>query len=76
MKENKAFYYYDQMVLNYKRWQQGGVGDRAAHGRFINAAKALAELGMSNPFKYVEMHDNAYAVPTEPGQIVTGVEEK
>ena len=76
MKENKAFYYYIQMLLNYKRWQRGGVGDRAAHGRFINAAKALCELNIPNPFTYVDPEDNAHAIPTEPGQIVTGVVEK
>lgn len=75
--ENKAFRYYDDMMLNYFKWQKGGVDSKACHGRFINAAIALAQQGMPNPFTYTQpVEDNAFPWPTAAGQIVTGVEVK
>ena len=77
MNENLAFHFYDTMVKNYAKSQRKNtVGTKAAYGRFMNAAIALARLQMPNPFKFEEVEDNAHARPTEPGQIVTGVLEE
>ena len=72
--ENLAYSYYDTMMLNYRKWQRGGVDKKACHARFINAAISLARIGMPNPFSFTETEDNAQAWPTMPG-IVTAVKE-
>ena len=74
MDENLALKYYDEMVINFKKWQKNGIDKNASHNRFINAAIALAQLNIPNPFN-VKTRDNANAVPTAVGQIVTAVKE-
>lgn len=73
-KENYAFYHYDNMVINYQKYLRGGVGSKAAYGKFINAAIALAQLKMPNPFTYDHSEPNAAKTPVE-GNKVTAVAE-
>lgn len=71
---NEAFRYYDDMVINYKKWQRGGIDKNISHNKFINAAISLARLGMPNPFNG-DLKQNANPYPTEPGQTITAVAE-
>lgn len=45
-----ARYYYDEMMINYKIYQRGGVNAKSAKNRFMNAAECLAMLDEPNPF--------------------------
>ena len=67
-KESYAFHYYDDMIFNYAKFLKGGVGSKAAYGRFINAATALAKLQLKNPF---ELEDECHNSVTRPDGIHT-----
>lgn len=72
--QNSAYYYYDRMVFNYAKYLKGGVDKKSSYGRFLNAAIALAELNMPNPFVADNLEDNAATRPDE-GHIVTAIYE-
>ena len=73
-KLNKAANLYGIMVKAYQRHLAGGVDKKSAYGKFVNAAIALAELDMPNPFMAANLADNAATRPDE-GHIVTAIYE-
>ena len=75
-KQRLANSFYDTMVYNYARHTRGGVDAHSSYGKFVNAAIALAQLQMPNPFKLEETQDAAEVKPTKPGQKITGVVRK
>lgn len=74
-KESLAFYFYDNMVINYAKYMRGGVGSKAARGCFMNAATSLARLGLPNPFEHEVLRDNAAVRPDIDEHKITGVKE-
>lgn len=74
-KTMQASILYDNILSNFRIWQGHGVGDRKSKQDLINAAVALARLGLPNPFKAQATHINAAKRPGE-GFHVTSVKEE
>lgn len=65
------------MLLEYRRYREGGIDKKACWNRFVNAAVALAQMQFPNPFptEFSPNRMNAAKTPEE-GTIVTGVKEE
>ena len=69
--------YYDTMVNNYKKFLKGEIDKNSSYNRFLNAAKALAEMGLENPFTLLKQVDDPVVRPTgEKKQVATAVVKK
>ena len=72
--EEASLYYY-ALVMNYKIWKRGKVGDRKSYVDMTNAAIGLARLNLPNPFEEKSIKANAATRPGK-GRVVTGVTEE